>query len=455
MKKSKILYLFAFLMVGAWLGSPASAQPGASVSFQTFYNELSPYGRWTSHPQYGSIWTPYNVDRDFQPYATNGQWMMTEYGNTWVSDYDWGWAPFHYGRWFHDNFYGWAWVPDYQWGPAWVDWRSGGGYYGWAPLWPGVRVGVSFDIPFNFWVFVPQRYVYRPRVFGYCVYGNRYRNVYNQTTIINNYYRNDNRVYAYGPRRSEIERVTRGSVPVYRAEELRSNGYASARQNSDGSYRASGSSESGLTRGNRDNGNATSNRSGRQSAEADNGGSSNRSYDAGSSSRSRGSYEAGSSRNPESTTPGRSYESGEPSSRARSSYEARPSVPSSGTDTYNSAPSRSYESAEPSSRARSGYDRSSTSGSGTYNSTPNRSYESGESSRTRSSSEYNSNSRARSMESAPSRGSSSEYAQPSRSSSPRMEAPAARSQRSEASPRSNSGSSSSGSSSSSRSRGPR
>ena len=419
MKKSKILYLFAFLMVGAWLGSPASAQPGASVSFQTFYNELSPYGRWTSHPQYGSVWTPYNVDRDFQPYATNGQWMMTEYGNTWVSDYDWGWAPFHYGRWFHDNYYGWAWVPDYQWGPAWVDWRSGGGYYGWAPLWPGVRVGVSFDIPFNFWVFVPQRYVYRPRVFGYCVYGDRYRNVYNQTTIINNYYRNDNRVYSYGPRRSEIERATRGSVPVYRAEELRSNGYASARQNSDGSYRSSGNSESGLTRGSRDNGNASSNRSGRQGVEADNGGSSNRSYDAGSSSRSRGSYEAGSSR----------------------SYEG-------------TAPNRSYESAEPSSRARSGYDRSSTPSSGSYNSTPNRSYESGESSRTRSSREYNSNSRARSMESAPSRSSSSDYSQPSRSSSPRMEAPASRSRSSEAAPRSNSGSSS-GSSSSSRSRGPR
>jgi len=28
-----------------------------------------------------------------------------------ASDYNWGWAPFHYGRWAYDPFYGWMWVP--------------------------------------------------------------------------------------------------------------------------------------------------------------------------------------------------------------------------------------------------------------------------------------------------------------------------------------------------------
>ena len=436
MKKSRILYLFAFFALSAWIGTPATAQPGVAVSFQTFYNELSPYGRWSSHPQYGSIWMPYNVDRDFQPYATNGQWMMTEYGNTWVSDYDWGWAPFHYGRWFYDDFNGWAWVPDYQWGPAWVDWRSGGGYYGWAPMWPGVRVGVSFNIPFNFWVFVPQRYVYRPRVFGFCVYGNRYRNVYNQTTIINNYYRNDNRVYAYGPRRSEIEQVTRGSVPVYRADEIRGSRYTSGRQSSDGSYRANGNSESGLYRQDRDNDNGNSNRSSRQAFESDNGGTSNRgTYESGSSSRSRGSYESGSSRSYESTVPSssRTYESGEPSSRARSGY-SRGSGSTPGSSTYRSPEGRSSVES-PSGRTRSS---ASSRSSSPYSAPEARS--------------GNSSSRARSMEQSSSR-SSSGYSQPSRSSSPRMEAPASRGRSSEAPSRSNSNSSSS--SSSSRSRGPR
>ncbi len=55
---------------------------------------------------------------------------MTEYGNTWVSDYDWGWAPFHYGRWVNNRYNEWVWIPDTVWSPAWVSWRSGGGYYG-------------------------------------------------------------------------------------------------------------------------------------------------------------------------------------------------------------------------------------------------------------------------------------------------------------------------------------
>jgi hypothetical protein len=446
MKKSKILILFAFLLGSTLVGREAVAQPGLSVSFQTFYNELSPYGRWISHPQYGSIWSPY-VDRDFQPYATNGQWMMTEYGNTWVSDYDWGWAPFHYGRWFFDDFYGWAWVPDYEWGPAWVDWRSGNGYYGWAPLWPGVRVGVSFNIPVNFWVFVPQRYIYRPRIFGFCVPRTRIVNVYNRTTIINNYYQNDNRVYSYGPRRSEIERATRSSVPVYRADELRGTRYASSRQNADGTYRADGISDSGLYRRDR-NESGLSNRSSRQ-ADATDGARSNRSYEATPSNRSRGSYESGieensrSNRSYESTAPSsrqRAYESAEPSGRY-SQPESRPSVesPSSRSGSYESGnSSRSGRYSQPESRP-------------SFESSPSRSrsYEPRSNSTPRSS-EYNSNS-SRSRSSAEMRSSSP---------APRMrtEAPAARSsrgaERSTAAPRS-SGSSSSESPASNRSRGPR
>ena len=118
----------------------ANAQPGVNVSFQQFYDELSPYGEWVDDPDYGYIWVP-DVEPDFQPYATNGRWVMTDYGNTWVSNYNWGWAPFHYGRWNYNNRFGWSWVPGYEWGPAWVNWRSGGGYYGWTPLGPGMKLG--------------------------------------------------------------------------------------------------------------------------------------------------------------------------------------------------------------------------------------------------------------------------------------------------------------------------
>src|SRR3569833_588337 len=67
---------------------------------QVFYDELSPYGSWIDYPDYGYVWAP-AVDNDFRPYATNGSWVYSDYGWTWASGYDWGWATFHYGRWFY------------------------------------------------------------------------------------------------------------------------------------------------------------------------------------------------------------------------------------------------------------------------------------------------------------------------------------------------------------------
>src|SRR5208283_644645 len=110
----------------------------------------------------GYVWIP-NVDAGFSPYQSNGHWVMTDYGWTWVSDYPWGWAPFHYGRWAYDNFYGWFWVPDIYWGPAWVCWRHCPGYYGWAPLGPGISISVGFswcnNIPYNHWVFIDEQHI--------------------------------------------------------------------------------------------------------------------------------------------------------------------------------------------------------------------------------------------------------------------------------------------------------
>jgi hypothetical protein len=113
-------------------------------AYQQFQSTLAPYGDWVDDPTYGEIWAPSAgvVGDDFSPYGSDGNWSLTEYGWTWVSNYDWGWAPFHYGRWVDRLGYGWCWVPGSVWGPGWVSWRSGGGYAGWAPLPPrGVTVG--------------------------------------------------------------------------------------------------------------------------------------------------------------------------------------------------------------------------------------------------------------------------------------------------------------------------
>ena len=78
-------------------------------------------------------------DRNWQPYQ-EGRWVYTEqWGWYWVSnaeESDWGWVAYHYGRWIKDRDLGWAWVPGDEWAPAWVKWRRGPLYVGWAPLAP-------------------------------------------------------------------------------------------------------------------------------------------------------------------------------------------------------------------------------------------------------------------------------------------------------------------------------
>ncbi len=111
-------------------------------AYTQFQDALAPYGTWSSDDSYGQVWTPAAgiVGGDFLPYASCGHWIRSEYGWTWVSDWNWGWAPFHYGRWIV-RAGRWSWVPGTMWGPAWVSWRSGNGYVGWAPLPPrGVRL---------------------------------------------------------------------------------------------------------------------------------------------------------------------------------------------------------------------------------------------------------------------------------------------------------------------------
>jgi hypothetical protein len=183
------------------------------ISLQSFYDELSPYGTWIQDPQYGYVWRPDVEQSDFRPYYTNGRWAMTEYGNTWVSNYDWGWAPFHYGRWVYNRYSQWVWIPDTTWGPAWVSWRTGGGYYGWAPMGPGMNVNINFSIPDLWWVFVPQRNIYYDSFPRY--YSRRNVTIIHNTTIINNTYVNNRRSYYTGPRADDIRRATRQDVRVY------------------------------------------------------------------------------------------------------------------------------------------------------------------------------------------------------------------------------------------------
>ena len=125
---------------------PSGQADASYVEIRTasdFYEPLSPYGRWEVVGSYGRCWIPGGVDADWGPYS-NGYWQRTDAGWYWASDEPWGWATYHYGRWDLSPQFGWYWVPQTQWAPAWVSWRQGGGYVGWAPLGPSGR-GVVTD----------------------------------------------------------------------------------------------------------------------------------------------------------------------------------------------------------------------------------------------------------------------------------------------------------------------
>jgi hypothetical protein len=196
----------------AILPKQASAQH-VHVSFQTFYDQLGPYGRWVAYPHYGYVWIP-DAGPDFVPYSSNGYWVLTDYGWTWVSEYNWGWAPFHYGRWDYDPYYGWFWIPDNEWGPAWVVWRRAEGYYGWAPMKPGISIDVVFGrgyhIPHEHWVFVRDRDFDRHDICNHYIGRDRNLTIINNSTIINNTYveKGKRGNHFYGPDRQEVERIS-------------------------------------------------------------------------------------------------------------------------------------------------------------------------------------------------------------------------------------------------------
>ncbi len=214
---NRIAVLIFFLFIGTSCAvrqqqQSSYSQQQESVNFQVFYDELSPYGQWVDYPSYGYVWMP-DVRRNFSPYSTDGYWVDTEYGWTWVSDYAWGWAPFHYGRWDYADYYGWFWVPDNQWGPSWVTWRSGNGYYGWAPMRPGMDIDRGFNDGYrdiNRWNFVRDRDFGRRDINRYYVDRREYNTIINQSTVINNTTVDSRRntTYVAGPSRENVQRET-------------------------------------------------------------------------------------------------------------------------------------------------------------------------------------------------------------------------------------------------------
>lgn len=195
------------LSIGIWL-IPQKVSAKGYVSYQVFYDDLSPYGTWVGIPNYGYVWRP-NVEAGFTPYATNGYWDYTDEGWTWISNYPWGWAPFHYGRWYTDATYGPIWFPGNEWGPGWVDWRDNDGYYGWAPM--GPVYGNNYYVPYNHWTYVNGKNFGHKNNKDYYYVNSSYNGmVYQNTKGINNFCEDKIRNVKYnaGPNKYEVEKYS-------------------------------------------------------------------------------------------------------------------------------------------------------------------------------------------------------------------------------------------------------
>ncbi len=214
--------LLALAILALALPAFQRAEGGVDVSVNFFYDNLTDGGSWMEVGDYGYCWQPSVAvtNRNWRPYS-DGYWAYTDAGWTWVSYEDFGWATYHYGRWMRLRGRGWAWVPGREWGPAWVSWRTGGDYVGWAPLPPRragdinvdfspitARVDIDFDIgPANY-NFIDVRYIGEP-VLRERIFAPEQNLTYvTQTVNVTNITYSNSTVYNYGPDYNTLSRYS-------------------------------------------------------------------------------------------------------------------------------------------------------------------------------------------------------------------------------------------------------
>jgi hypothetical protein len=245
-----LLFISMVLLAGCFMyapqgdyGSPASSPvPAPTPAPETqldnqwnydnpdvsdYYGYLGSSGYWVSYPSYGYVWLPRDIGYGWRPYSL-GRWVRTEFGWTWISVERWGWLVYHYGRWGWDVRLGWFWVPGMEWGPAWVAWRWGDAYVGWAPLPPGNEFirgygfrRREFNIPGDSWCFVRGQEFLDPRLDRWILPRERNVNIINYTRMDVNIGVRDNRMINNGVDVDFVERQTNRAVQSYQLRDAR------------------------------------------------------------------------------------------------------------------------------------------------------------------------------------------------------------------------------------------
>jgi hypothetical protein len=201
----------------------------SSASYGTFYRKLEPYGAWRETSDYGYVWQPREAEesRNWRPY-TDGRWVYTDAGWTWVSEEPFGWATYHYGRWVRLRRVGWVWVPGEEWAPAWVSWRTSKDYVGWAPLPPEARFdrksGIRnwadnyYDIGPDQYAFVPGNEFGSRRIERSVVPVERNVTIVIETTNVTNITYTNTTIINQGPNYEEMRSRSQQPIERYRLE---------------------------------------------------------------------------------------------------------------------------------------------------------------------------------------------------------------------------------------------
>jgi hypothetical protein len=106
-----------------------------------------------------------------------------------------------------------------------VTWRRAPGYFGWAPMGPGMSIGMSFGNNYNnnsnHWIFVNDRYFGRNNISRYYASQNDYDMLFSNSSVINNTYVDNSRhtTYVSGPTKSDVRGVTGRRVSTYAIQE--------------------------------------------------------------------------------------------------------------------------------------------------------------------------------------------------------------------------------------------
>ena len=198
------------------------AEARTDISIDFFYDNIGDDGNWIEAGEYGYCWQPAVAvsNTSWRPYS-DGYWAYTDVGWTWVSYEDFGWATYHYGRWVRLRGRGWVWAPGREWGPAWVSWRTGGDYVGWAPLPPRrggdiyvdfspitAQVDIDYDIGPSYYNFIDVRYIGEPVLRERIFAADQNVTYISRTVNVTNITYNNSQVYNYGPDYNMVSRYS-------------------------------------------------------------------------------------------------------------------------------------------------------------------------------------------------------------------------------------------------------